>query len=125
MALFAELSDENIVTNVVVINDFDLNNLAFPESEQAAIDFYSVVLGNPTAKIKQTDRNGAFRKNYASMGGTYDPENDVFISKKPYPSWTLNPETFKWTPPTPRPDEDWVYNWDESTLSWIRVEGYY
>ena len=60
------------------------------------------------------------RKNYAGIGMIYDEENDMFISKQPYPSWSANTETGQWDPPTPEP-EDGEYYWDEDTQSWIEL----
>ena len=59
------------------------------------------------------------RKNYAGAGMIYDEENDMFIKKQPYPSWSANTETGIWEPPTPEPGPD--YYWDEDTLSWIEL----
>jgi hypothetical protein len=62
-----------------------------------------------------------FRKNYAGIGYTYDAQRDAFIPPKPYNSWTLNEDSCLWQPPTPMPDNGKMYDWDETTLSWIEV----
>jgi hypothetical protein len=36
-------------------------------------------------------------------------------------SWTLDIETGGFIPPTPRPEDEKTYMWDEATLSWIEV----
>ena len=61
----------------------------------------------------------------AVMGATYS--NEIFIGPKPYPSWILN-EDYDWEPPTPNPSvftgvpaTTELYNWDEDTVSWIRI----
>ena len=59
------------------------------------------------------------RGNYAGVGYTYDKTNDVFYAPQPYPSWTISAPTWIWTPPTPMPIDDKIYNWDESTKTWI------
>jgi len=69
---------------------------------------------------KRTSYNNNIRKQYAGIGYTYDAVNDVFISSKPYPSWTLD-DNFDWQPPTPQPVEG-RWNWNEETLSWIEVD---
>ena len=61
------------------------------------------------------------RKNYAGIGYTYDRTNDVFYPSQPYPSWTLNESTWTWEAPTPYPQDDKRYNWDEQTTSWVEV----
>ena len=62
------------------------------------------------------------RKNYAGIGYTYDIDKDAFIPPQPYPSWTLNEETCLWEAPTPRPDYENRWDWDETSLSWIKFE---
>jgi hypothetical protein len=61
------------------------------------------------------------RKNYAGIGFTYDPQRDAFIPPKPFASWLLNEDTCLWDPPTPKPDNGESYYWDESALSWVKV----
>ena len=62
------------------------------------------------------------RGNYASVGYTYDSINDVFYAPKPYASWTLNESTWLWDAPVAYPDDDLLYEWNESTTSWDAVE---
>lgn len=73
----------------------------------------------------ETSYDGSFRKRYAFIGGTYDPVNDVFINKQPFPSWVLNGD-FEWGPPVPMPDDFDVrtrfYYWDEVNKVWIPPE---
>jgi hypothetical protein len=65
---------------------------------------------------ERTSFNGNIRKQYAGIGYTYDPVNDVFIAPQPYGSWTLD-ENFDWQPPTPMPAEEGkVYTWFEPNL---------
>mgnify|MGYP003636001086 CR=1 FL=1 len=61
----------------------------------------------------------ALRKNYAGIGYTYDSDRDAFYAPQPYPSWTLNEDSCIWEPPTPMPEDNKFYGWDEDTLSWI------
>jgi hypothetical protein len=62
-----------------------------------------------------------FRKNYAGIGYTYDPQRDAFIPPKPYPSWVLNEDTCLWDAPVPMPSDGNMYQWDEATTSWVEV----
>jgi hypothetical protein len=68
-------------------------------------------------------KNGGtpLRKNYAGVGFTYDRTKDAFIPPKPFNSWLLNETTCLWEAPTPMPQDDKVYNWDEPTTSWVEV----
>lgn len=61
---------------------------------------------------------GRQRKNYASVGYTYDSLKNAFIPPQPFPSWLLNEETCLWDPPTPYPDDGEDYYWDEESTSW-------
>ena len=61
------------------------------------------------------------RKNYAGIGYTYDRTRDAFIPPQPFQSWTLNEQTCLWNAPTPMPQDNKIYRWDEPTLAWIEV----
>ena len=58
------------------------------------------------------------RKNFASVGGTYDATRDAFIPPKKYASWTLNEETCDYVPPNPQPDDGKDYVWNETYQRW-------
>lgn len=120
MAHFAKLDDNNIVVSVDVVNNNDVNNLSFPESEPIGISFLVSLLGNGSV-WKQTSYNAAFRKNYAGIGYTYDAILDAFIPPKPYPSWLLDTNTCQWQAPIPYPNDGKMYIWDEATQSWVEV----
>jgi hypothetical protein len=117
MAHFAKLNEINEVIRVeAVVNDV-ITDTDGTEQEQLGIEFLSSLYGG--GWYKQTSYNGSFRKNYAGIGFTYDQARDAFIPPKPYPSWLLNEDTCQWDAPTPHPDDDKMYSWDEDTLSWI------
>ena len=61
------------------------------------------------------------RKNYAGIDFLYSKELDAFIPPKPFDSWILNEETCLWYPPTPMPEDEKFYKWDEPTLNWVEV----
>jgi hypothetical protein len=72
------------------------------------------------------------RGNYASIGYTYDDVNDVFYAPRPVDrngllcnSWTISAPTWIWKPPVEctqfTSDSSDAYQWDEPTLSWIKV----
>lgn len=44
-----------------------------------------------------------------------------YQARKPYPSWVGNEETMTWDAPTPCPQDDKQYYWDEPTTSWAEV----
>lgn len=69
-----------------------------------------------------SDGGTSLRKNYASIGYTYDRTKDAFIAPQPFPSWTLDEETCLWKAPTAHPDDGKIYTWNEDTLAWDLVE---
>jgi len=117
MAHFAELDENNVVLRVIVVNNDELLDDNKNELEQKGIDFCVNLFGGTWV---QTSYNGKIRKHYAGAGFTYNPIADVFISPKPYPSWSLD-LNHDWQAPTPYPTDDKSYLWDEATLNWIEV----
>ncbi len=71
----------------------------------------------------QTSYNGNIRKNFASVGYTYDQTKDAFIAPKPYASWILNEDTCLWEAPVAYPDDGEKYVWNESTTTLFRASG--
>ena len=106
MSHFAKINNNNIVTEVIVAEQDFINSGAVGDS------FLWV----------QTSYNRNFRKNYASVGYTYDKSKDAFIAPKPYPSWTLVEDTCQWEAPTAMPDDGKAYKWDEATTTWVEIE---
>jgi hypothetical protein len=115
MAHFAELDENNIVKQVIVVNNNELL-VDGVESEDKGIVFCQSLFGG---NWKQTSYNGNIRKQYAGIGYTYDPVADVFIAPQPFLSWSLD-ANHDWQPPTPMPTEGF-WQWDEATLSWIEL----
>jgi hypothetical protein len=120
MAHFAKLNENNIVIQVNVVDNSDIQNLPFPESEQVGIDFLTNWSGG-YSNWKQTSYNRNFRKNYAGIGYTYDQIIDAFVPPKPYPSWLLDTDTAQWKPPVPMPNDGKNYQWDEENQTWVEV----
>lgn len=114
MATFAKLDDNNIVTEVIVVHDWDA------PSEAGGIEFLKAWSGGYT-NWKQTSYNGNIRKNYAGVGYAYDATRDAFIPPKPYPSWILDEVTCRWGSPAPYPQDLKMYQWDELTISWKEI----
>lgn len=44
-----------------------------------------------------------------------------YQAREPYPSWVGNEETMTWGSPTPCPQDNKQYYWDEPTTSWAEV----
>lgn len=119
MAHFAQLDENNVVTQVIVVNNNDCL-LDGVENETIGILFCKSLFGKDTW-WKQTSYNGNLRKNYAGIGYTFDSVRDAFIPPQPYASWVLVEETCTWQAPTPAPTDGKRYRWDEATTSWVEV----
>ena len=148
MAHFAKLDSDNKVVQVEVVS----NDVA--TTEQAGVDFLNTLYG--TSDVwKKTSYNTyynthllggtPFRKNFATVGCTYDSGKDAFIPPKPSyftradtaegetpteivcNSWTLVEDTCQWEAPITYPDDGQEYVWDEPTyqednsLGWMLV----
>ena len=124
MAHFAKINESNIVTQVVVVNDSDgdndtdgqnfLNNL-FKTTHTWKKTSYNTY-GN-THRLGGTP----YRKNFASVGFTYDSSRDAFIEPKPYNSWTLDETTCLWESPVAYPSDGKSYEWDEDNRQWVEA----
>ena len=115
MAHFAQINENNIVTQVIV-------------ADQEVID--TKLFGDPVSWIQtsyntsegQHKLNGTpLRKNFASIGYTYDKQRDAFIPPKQYNSWILNEDTCVWNPPISYPTDGKPYRWNESIIGWEEI----
>ena len=129
MAHFAEIDDNGIVIRVLVTDN---------ELPNQGLDWLVENLGGTWVQTSYNTFAGEhklggtpLRKNYAGLGFTYNVELDAFIPPKPYESWVLNETTGLWQAPIAEPsdakksqhDDGKVYEWDESVVNWIEVQG--
>jgi hypothetical protein len=125
MAHFAELDENNKVLRVVVVDDNEVGENGSIAGEEYCKNLFGGGIWKQTSygtmcgihytiaadgtQTKSADQSRAFRKNYASIHFTYDPEADGYYPRKDEDgvgmddSWTLNPTTFMWDPPIPYP----------------------
>ena len=121
MAHFAQLDDNNVVTQVIVVSNNELLDASGQEREEMGIGFCQRLFGG---NWKQTSYNHNVRKRYAGIGYSYNAELDAFVPPKPYASWVLNNEDANWEAPVPLPADagmgegQKIYMWDEETVSW-------
>jgi len=110
MAHFAQLDDNNVVTQVIVVSNNELLDAGGQEREEMGIGFCQRLFGG---NWKQT---------------SYNAELDAFVPPKPFASWVLNTEEANWEAPVPQPADMGIgegkkmYSWDEETTSWKEVE---
>tara|TARA_R100000700_G_C3115317_1_gene106578 strand:+ start:95 stop:496 length:402 start_codon:yes stop_codon:yes gene_type:complete len=109
---YAKINSLNEVVKVYVVDD---------NETQSSVE--ALFGDNDTHIYKET--NDSIRERPASIGGTYDAVNDVFINAKPYPSWTLNASR-EWEAPVTQPTEsqtgDRSLLWDEDNQKWVGTE---
>jgi len=119
MAHFAELDENNVVTKVIVVHNNELLDDEGQENEAKGVEFCSTLYGH--TNWVQTSYNDSVRKQFAGTGYTYDSDSDIFVAPQPYPSWSLD-DNSDWQAPTPMPEDDNKYSWNEDTQSWDLVE---
>lgn len=102
---FAEIKDGNVL-RVIVVDDKDAT------TEESGINYCKNLLGG---KWVQTSYNGTIRKQYAGKGFKYDKEKDIFISPKPYESWSID-DKGDWNAPIKQPEVPSV--WNEKEQAW-------
>lgn len=125
MAHFAILNEDNIVENVICVCNEDICDEHGNECEHLGQDVCKSVYQDESIRAVQTSYHANFRGKFASVGDTYLDEHDIFISPQPYPSSTLNMETFVWEPPVPKPEnppENFIYVWDEENVNWTLLD---
>jgi hypothetical protein len=126
MAHFAQLDENNVVTQVIVVSNADTSDASGVEVEEIGVAFCKKLLGADT-KWKQTSYNNSIRVRYAGIGYTYNETLDAFIPPKPFDSWVLNETTTNWESPIgPAPeltqeqiDSSSLYRWDDENQTWV------
>lgn len=101
---WAKVNNE-IVVNIIIAED----------------SFFDTFVDDTPGQWLETKMDGSIRKNYAGIGFSYDATRDAFIPPKPYASWTLNETTCQFEPPVAYPDDDKIYDWNETNQAWDEV----
>ena len=126
MAHWAEIDENNIVTQVTVGNNDDpdegyqwlIDNLG-GRWVQSSFNTFGGVYYNADRTVAD-DQAQARRFNHAAKGYTYDEARDAFIPPQPYASWVLDEDTCLWVAPIAYPAEG-DYVWDEEAGDWVEV----
>ena len=131
MAHFAKLDENNVVTQVIVVDNKDITDPhTGQEDEILGIAFCKKLLGG---NWKQTSYNNNTRVRYAGIGYSYNAALDAFVPPQPHASWTLDNDTADWVSPlgaAPALTDAEVearsyYRWDEdayqadNTTGWV------
>tara|TARA_R100000935_G_C2723402_1_gene118907 strand:+ start:200 stop:571 length:372 start_codon:yes stop_codon:yes gene_type:complete len=123
MAHFAKIEDGNVITVIVAKQAFideHCDGTWVQTSYNTRGNIHYGQDGN-------ADGGVALRGNFAGIGHTYDADNDVFYSPKPYTSWVLA-STWEWGAPITYPADGKDYTWNEdvyqadNTKGWVEIE---
>jgi len=123
MSHFAYVDENNVVTNVLVIEQDVIDTGAFGDPARWIQTSYNTMGGVHYGPNGLPDGGVPLRKNFAGVGFIYDPVRDAFMAKQPYPSWLLNEDTCQWEPPIPYPTDGKQYYWNEETQQWVEITG--
>ena len=145
MAHFAKISDTSQVLSVLTLDNKDMLNAAGIEDESVGQDYLQSHNNWPRNMWIQTsyntrdgkhyksdntlsdDQSKALRGNYDGLGYTWDKDNNIFYSPKPYASWVLNTSEARWQSPIGDAPDDLTdedkaastrYAWNEDGKSW-------
>jgi len=145
MAHFAKINNDKKVIAVLTLNNSDMLNADGVEEELIGQQYLEKHNNWPAQMWIQTSyntsggqhKNGGtpFRGNYAGIGYTWDEDNQIFWTEKPFASWVKHIPTASWKSPigdAPALTEEqtsqntanthrWVYNWNEANQSWDLV----
>ena len=131
MAHFAKLDENNVVTQVIVVDNKDITDPhTGQEDEILGIAFCKKLLGG---NWKQTSYNSNMRVRYAGIGYSYNAGLDAFVPPQPYASWVLDNDTADWVSPLgaapaltdAEVEANSFYRWDEdayqadNTAGWV------
>lgn len=130
MSHFAKIDNNNIVTEVLVIEQEQVNTGLWGDPASFVQTSYNTRGGiyyTPNTNTPDPDQTKQLRKNYAGIGYTYlpnGPDGEGFVPPKPYNSWVLNSSTYLWEAPIPmpQPNNPPYYSWDEDTQNWIEID---
>ena len=127
MAHFAQLDENNIVIQVIVVLNDDTTNDQGQEEEAVGIAYLKGLFGDDT-NWKQTSYHHNFRKAFASKGFSYDSSDDTFKPPKPSSEYVWDATNWRWTEPialeTAFPNwvtdsGDYLYSWNGT--EWVRT----
>jgi hypothetical protein len=116
MAHYAWINENNIVVNVTVGVDENIIQGDIGGTSEAWETFYTNAINQEGIYVKRTSYNSNMRGTYAGIGYSYNPDEDIFISPQPFPSWIRNGSF--WEAPTPMPTDGQFYRWVEADLNW-------
>lgn len=131
MEYFAQLDENNIVLQVILVSEDDIKDSNGNVSEDIGIFFCKQLINDPNSRWIRTSFENKFRGRFGNVGYKYDESLDVFISPKPYSSWVFNSETTDWLSPLGDPPEisselirEYRYVWNEDLYQSDNTKGW-
>ena len=142
MAHFAKLGANGKVIQVLTMDNDKMLNADGVEDESVGQQYLEIHNNWPAQMWIQTSYNTVgnthslggtpFRGNYAGIGMTWDEDDQIFWSKKPYASWVKDIATAGWKSPigdapaltaeqtsqNEAGTHRWSYVWNEANQSW-------
>ena len=121
MAHYAKVKNGIVEQVIIAESDFFTSFVDTSPGEWVQTSYNTIggVHYEPNSNTPSSDQSKALRKNYATIGGSYDGIG--FSESQPFPSWTLNSTTYFWEPPVAYPSDGKDYEWDESSTSWKEI----
>lgn len=120
MAHFARVIDGQVV-KVHVLANAVITDENGDEHEDWGQTFLANLHGYQPEELVQCSYNGNQRGVYPGPGYLYNKTLDAFTPPKPYDSWVLNGETYRWEAPVELPADAGAvaYVWDEDAGEWV------
>jgi len=97
MTVFA-IIEETRVSNIVICESLSVLQLLLPTE----------------TLIEETELTGLAWKGSEVISGKFKPPQF-------YDSWSFDSQAFVWVAPTPMPNDDKLYYWNESELAWVEI----
>jgi len=136
MAHFAKINEDNEVLLVLTVEDKNLLDSNQQEQESVGQQYLETHHNWPANMWIQTSYNTinnthrlggtAFRGNFASIGFTWDSQNQKFWPPRPFNSWVKHNDSCSWKSPigdapvltTEEKNAGKFYSWNETNQSW-------
>ena len=104
MRTFALINDDNIVSNIIVVED-----------SENVVQWLEATFSQTAVEVFPNDEDVRVR---GFMGGVYFPDTGYIAPPKPFSNWVMHSTDWDWEAPTPMPEDGNDYVWNDDTASW-------
>ena len=119
MGHFARLDENNIVTDIIVVDNELLLDEDGNEDESLGVEFCQTHFDSDDTFV-QTSYNENIRGKYAGLGDEYRSDIDKFVPPNPHTNWIWDETINDWKPPTDPPDDSGTWEWDDDFQVWTQ-----